>query len=89
MGLENQKASILHIEYEKARLASRMVWMEAGDSNCNFFYNFTNHRRNVNFIWVMKSKEGLMIKYQGGISMEAHAYFKSYFIGEGNIQIIE
>ena len=30
-----------------------------------------------------------MIKDHKGISMEADAYFKSYFIGEGNIQVTE
>ena len=89
MSLENQKASILQIEFEKARISSRMVWLEAGDSNNKFFHKYTNHRLNVNHIWAIKSEEGVMIKDQAGISTIAQDYYKSYFSKEGNISVIK
>ena len=89
LGLEKQKSSILQIEYEKAKLSSRMIWLEAGDSNCKFFHNYAKHRRNVNFIWAVKSEAGMTIKDQEGIARAAHEYFKSYYSVERNILILD
>ena len=65
--LEQEKVEILKVSFEKARLESRITWLEVGDKNTKFFHKFVEHRRNINSIWALKNKEGKIVKEQGEI----------------------
>ena len=52
--LEQEKLKILKICSEKARLETKITWLEAGDKNTKFFHKYAEHRMNINSIWALK-----------------------------------
>ncbi|XP_026419755.1 uncharacterized protein LOC113315713 [Papaver somniferum] len=58
---------------------SKVKWMEAGNSNTNFFYNSLKERRSRNNILVLNSRENVRLEEDREIGAECVEFYKTLF----------
>ena len=78
------------IEWEnEIRMKSRATWLECSDDNTNFFHHFVCHRKNVNYVWSIKSDEGFVVDGFEGICSTRIQHFQDLFKAKDNIDVVE
>jgi hypothetical protein len=78
-GLEEMINDSLKKEEQEWRQQIRSFWLQAEDNNTKFFHKFSNHRRNVNTIWEIKSDLGDMVSSFHKNAEVGACYFENIF----------
>jgi hypothetical protein len=77
--LEQERNNLLKENEELWLHRSRAIWIQSGDNNTKFFYNFANFRRNRKHIWEIRDNSGHMLTSQENIKAEAIEHFKDLY----------
>jgi hypothetical protein len=88
-GLLSKKQDILALEESKWRLKSRVVWLQEGNNNTNFFHSYENHHKNLILIVEIENVKGQKVSSFEDITKAVVDYFSSLFLDPPGCPILE
>ena len=87
--LQERKGKYWAHEITSQRLKSRVLWINKGDANTNFFHSFTSARRNYNAIWSLNDKYGNVVSEDAPLKQLRKEHFSDLFQDDGSTNIYD